>query len=77
MEEFLTAQFVSTVGVPAIICLYTLKEVRSSLDKLTSAIDKLGENHTKEIAALKDEVKELKHEINFLKIRYREDSQNA
>lgn len=69
MEAFLTPQFVSTVGVPAIICLYTLREVRSSLDKLTLAINKLGENHSKEIASLKDEVRELKSNVNYLQIR--------
>ena len=69
MENFFTPQFVSTVGVPAIICLYTLREVRGSLDKLTAAINKLGEDHTKEISALKDDVKELKYNVNSLQIR--------
>ena len=70
MDTFFTPQFVSTVGVPAIICLYTLREVRGSLDKLTAAINKLGENHTKEIAALKDELKELRFKINTLELKY-------
>ncbi len=70
MDTFFTPQFVSTVGVPAIICLYTLREVRCSLDKLTAAINKLGEDHTKEISALKDDVKELKFKINTFEIKY-------
>ena len=64
--DFWSPQFASTVGVPAIICLYTLREVRSSLDKLTDAINKLGENHAKEIADLKSAVQELRYQVAFL-----------
>lgn len=65
--DFLSAQFASTVGVPAIICLYTLRGVKDSLDKLTDAINRLGENQSKEISELKATVQELRYQVAFLK----------
>lgn len=72
MEAFLTPQFVGTIGVPAIICLYTLREVKTSLDRLTEVIGKLGENHTKDITELKSAVQELRYQVAFLQNRNRE-----
>lgn len=75
MESFLTPQFVGTIGVPAIICLYTLVEVKHSLDKLTLAISKLNENHSKEIADLKASIQEIRYQVAFLQNKVRSDSQ--
>ncbi len=74
--DFLSPQFASTVGVPAIICLDTLREVRSSLDKLTDAINSLGANHAKEIADLKSAVQELRYQVAFLQSKQAEVNHN-
>lgn len=73
MDEYqLLFNLFSNVGVPAAVCFYTLYGVKKSLDKLTVAIDTLKDSHGKDIANLKDEVKELKYKINHWEVRRNE-----
>ena len=70
-EHQLLFNLFSNVGVPAAVCFYTLYGVKKSLDKLTVAIDTLKDSHGKDIANLKDEIKELKSNMNYLQISRR------
>lgn len=77
MEEFFTPQFVTTVGFPAAICIYTLfgvnktlKELTGAINTLTNDVDKRGERQSQDIANLRDELKEVKYQVNKLQIKY-------
>lgn len=79
MEEFFTPQFFTTVGFPAAICVYTLfgvnktlKELTDAINKLTTDVDKRGEKQSQDIANLRDELKEVKYQVNKLQIKYSE-----
>ena len=65
--EFLTPQFVSSVGIPTVICLYTLFELNKSVKNLTDAInkfkDEIKERDEKQIARFE----KIEHEIMELK----------
>ena len=67
MEGELLLNLFGNVGVPAAICFYTLHGVKDTLDKLTSAINNLNENHTKEIAEMKAQIQELRYQVAFIK----------
>jgi hypothetical protein len=77
MEEIFTTQFVTTVGFPAAICIYTLfgvnqtlKDLTGAINKLTNDVDKRGEKQSQEISNLRDELKEVKYQLNKLQVKY-------
>lgn len=79
MEEEIIFKILANVGVPAAICFYTLYGVNKTLEELTTAIKKLGADVDKhqsrqvqEFNKLKDEVKELRFEVNLIQNKYLE-----
>ena len=67
--DFLTPQFVSSVGIPTVICLYTLFELNKSVKHLTDAI-----NEFKDKIKERDEIQRIRfetieHEIMELKYK--------
>ena len=79
MDEIFTTNFITTVGFPAAICIYTLfgvnktlKELTDAINKLTTDVDKRGEKQEHEISNLRDELKEVKYQLNKLQVKYSE-----
>lgn len=62
-EEFIF-NAISNIGVPAVICLYTLFGVNKSLKDLTNAIDRLSSEVDKRITKLEDAVDEIKRRLH-------------
>lgn len=58
-EEFIFNS-IANIGVPAVICLYTLVGVNKSLKELTNAIDRLSGEVDKRITKLEESVDDLK-----------------
>lgn len=57
-ELFLHA--LSNVGVPAVLCFYTLFEVNRNVKKLSDSIDRLDSDVNRRVTRLEDAVAELK-----------------
>lgn len=73
MEEEMVLKLIGNIGVPAVICLYTLYGVNKTLKELTSAINKQTAEferraleHTHEIGELKSKVNELTFRVENL-----------
>ena len=73
--EFLTPQFVSTVGVPTVICLYTMFELNKSVKSLTEAINTFKEEVKKRDEKQAEKIEKVEHEIMELKFKIRSDIQ--
>ena len=58
-EEFIF-NTIANIGVPAVICLYTLVGVNKSLKELTNAINRLSGEVDKRITKLEEAVDDLK-----------------
>lgn len=64
MEELLL-KAVGNIGVPAVICLYTLFGVNKTLKELTDAINQMSVD-VKKIDDLEREIEELKFKVAHL-----------
>lgn len=62
-EEFIF-NAIANIGVPAVICLYTLVGVNKSLKELTNAIDRLSGEVDKRITKLEEAVDELNRRLH-------------
>lgn len=73
MEGDFLRELIGNVGVPAVICIYTLwgvnktlKELTGAINKLASDVDRREDEQSKEIGALKDKVHELTFKVEGL-----------
>ena len=64
MEELLL-KAIGNIGVPAVICLYTLFGVNKTLKELTDAINRMA-NDIQKFDDLEREIKELKFKVAHL-----------
>ena len=63
--EDIVLHVVSNIGVPAGICFYTLIFINKSMQKLTDAINKLGDKVDK-IDILEREIRDLKFRVEHI-----------
>ena len=73
MEAEVLFKLLENVGVPAVICCYTLygvnktlKELTCAINKLTNDVDRREAEQSHEIAKLKDKVHELSFKVENL-----------
>ena len=69
MEEQFLASLVSDIGIPAIICLYTLFGVNKTLKDLTDAIKDLTVD-VKKIEKLESQTRELAYKVEKLQSEF-------
>lgn len=70
--EDLILHSISNIGVPAVICLYTLFEVKKAVDNLTDAVKNLSHNifsQTADFKELRNEIKVLRDDVSEIKLR--------
>ena len=82
MTEDMLLKLIGNIGVPAVICLYTLygvnqtlkkqdetlKALTNAINKLTTDVDKRVDEQSHVIEMLKDQVRELSHKVeNYLR----------
>ena len=74
-EEFI-ANLLSSIGIPAALCFYTLfgvnktlKELTDAINKLTTDVDRRLDKQEDETRRLQSTVAELNHAINALQHR--------
>ena len=63
MTEDFIFNSIANIGVPAVICLYTLFGVNKTLKELTSAIDRLSGDVDKRISKLEESVNEIRRNL--------------
>ncbi len=70
MTEDMVLKLIGNIGVPAVICLYTLygvnktlKELTGAINKLTTDVDKRVDEQSRVIETLKDQVRELSDKV--------------
>ncbi len=66
MGEEAILHLIGNVGVPAVICLYTLFRVNVTLKDLTNAINKLTTDVDKRLEKLEDKTRDLGSEVKLL-----------
>ena len=74
-EEFI-ANLLSSIGIPAALCFYTLfgvnrtlKELTDAINKLTTDVDRRLDKQEDETRRLQSSVAELNHTVNALQHR--------
>ena len=74
-EEFI-ANLLSSIGIPAALCFYTLfgvnktlKELTDAINKLTTDVDKRLDKQESETRLVQNAVSELKREVSALQHR--------
>ena len=67
MAEESILHLIGNVGVPGVICLFTLVRVNETLKDLTDAINKLTTDVDKRLDKLEDKTRELSNEIILMK----------
>lgn len=74
-EEFI-ANLLSSIGIPAALCFYTLfgvnrtlKELTDAINKLTTDVDRRLDRQEDETRRLQSTVAELNHTVNTLQHR--------
>lgn len=67
MGEETLLQLLGNVGVPAVVCLYTLIRVNQTLRDLTGAINKLTIDVDRRLEKLEDKTRELSVEIKSIR----------
>lgn len=74
-EEFI-ANLLSSIGIPAALCFYTLfgvnktlKELTDAINKLTTDVDRRLDRQEEETRRLQSTVAELNHSVNVLQHR--------
>lgn len=82
MTEDMLLKLIGNIGVPAVICLYTLygvnqtlkkqdgtlKELTDAINKLTTDVDKRVDEQSHALEMLKGQVRELSHKVeNYLR----------
>lgn len=70
MEEDMLIRLIGNIGVPAVVCLYTLygvnktlKELSDAINKQTLEIERRESEQSKEIGDLKSKVSELAFKV--------------
>ena len=63
MEETMLVHLLSNVGVPAVLCFYTLFNVNKNLEKLTDALGRLEKFLDRRITDLENDVRALKSHV--------------
>lgn len=70
MEEEVLLKLIGNIGVPAVVCLYTLygvnktlKELSNAINKQTLEIERRESEQSKEISDLKGKVSELAFKV--------------
>ena len=68
--DWLSPEFFSAMGFPAVVCLYTLfavnrsqKELTIAINELTSEVRKRGIEEDRRLEKLEDEIKALKFRV--------------
>lgn len=76
MESFFTPQFISSVGLPGVICILTIfcvgktnQELKTAIDALTQEIKTSNIEQKNKINNLETDIKELKSNVNYLQLR--------
>lgn len=76
MEHLLTSQFISSVGLPGLICIIVIfcvgktnKELKDAIDALTQEIKTSNIEQKNKIGNLENDIRELKSNVNYLQIR--------
>lgn len=63
MEETMLVHLLSNVGVPAVLCFYTLFNVNKNLEKLTDALVRFEKFLDRRITDLENDVRALKNQV--------------
>lgn len=67
MGEETLLRLIGNIGVPAVVCLYTLFRVNVTLKDLTGAINKLTVDVDRRLEKLEDKTRELSNEMHTVR----------